>query len=49
MGDIDNEDESGSDQGPKLKIRAPLVPSKPFSPLRHIEVFKKSKLRLALL
>ena len=49
MGEIDNEDESGSDHGLKLKIRARLVPSKPFSPLRHIEVLKKSKLRLALL
>ena len=41
MGEIDNEDESGSDHGLKLKIRAYLVPSKPFSPQRYPEVVKK--------
>ena len=41
MGKIDNEDESGSDHGLKLKIRAYLVPSKPFSPQRYPEVVKK--------
>ena len=41
MGEIDNEDESGSDHGLKLKIGAYLVPSKPFSPQRYPEVVKK--------
>ena len=41
MGEIDNEDESGSDHGLKLKIRAYLVPSKPFSPQQYPEVVKK--------